>query len=153
MHDKFFNDPIYQLISKFVDNRALVVDLDGSVYLIDSKGNKRVNLSEVYSNIDKNNLNVFSNGMVALNFSDDKTSIIIDTEGLIVSETNLKRLFSYENGIALYMENGKYGYADEMGNIMLEAIYDNATNCSDGIGFVNKDEQWYRFELIGPGNR
>lgn len=153
VHDKFFNDPIYQLISKFVDNRALVVDLDGSVYLIDSKGNKRVNLSEVYSNIDKNNLNVFSNGMVALNFSDDKTSIIIDTEGLIVSETNLKRLFSYENGIALYMENGKYGYADEMGNIMLEAIYDNATNCSDGIGFVNKDEQWYRFELIGPGNR
>lgn len=153
MHDNSFNDPIYQSISKFGDNRALVIDLDGSVYLIDSEGNKRANLSEVYSNIDKNSLNVFSNGMVALNFSDDKTSIIIDIEGLVVSETNLKCIFSYENGIALYMENGKYGYVDEVGNIVLEAIYDNATNCSNGIGFVNKDEQWYRFELITHGNR
>jgi len=152
VHDNTFNEPIFQSISKFGDNRALVVDLDGSAYLIDSEGNKKSNLSEVYPNIDKSNLNVFSNGIVALNFSDDQTSIIIDTEGLFVKDTDLNHIFSYENGIALYMENGKYGYVDEVGNIILEALYDGATNCSDGIGFVRKEEQWYRFELISLGN-
>ncbi len=153
VYNNTFQEPIFQSISEFVDNRALVVDLEGTVYLIDSEGNKKANLSEVYSNIDKSNLNVFSNSVVALNFLDDQSAVIIDAEGLVVKNTDLNHIFSYDNGIALCMKNGKYGYVDAMGNIILEPVYDIATNCSDGIGFVRKEEQWYRFELISLGNR
>lgn len=140
-----FQKPLYKFIYKFADNRALVVDLNGMVKLINSGGKVLVNFSSIYPNIDNNIQNIFSDGVAALNFKDSKNAIIIDTKGNVVKETDFSFIRSFENGVAVGMKNGKYGYVDTSGNAILEPIYDVATNYSDGVGFVKKGKQWYRF--------
>lgn len=143
---KKLTEPIYQYINEFVDDFALVVNVNGNVELINSKGNLIIDLSKVYPNIKNDDYqNTFSDGVVALNFKDDKGSIIIDTKGNVIGETNYDLIGTFEEGVAVCKKDGKFGYVGKKGNELLEPIYDYVTNYSSGVGFVRKGEKWYRY--------
>ena len=41
-----------------------------------------------------------------------------------------------------FKNNGKWGYADKEGNIVIEPEYDNAKSFSNGLGAVCKNGKW-----------
>lgn len=56
--------------------------------------------------------------------------------------------FSNE-GLNLYKSNGKYGFLDSVGNIVVPPIYDKAWEYRDGVAWVMKDSLWGSISCTG----
>lgn len=104
-----------------------------------------MNLSKQYKKIDNTRLREFSNGVTALDFTDDTGSIIIDIKGNIVAKTDYDEIGSFSDGIAICKKDGKYGYVDSTGIEILKPVYEWVTNIDNGVGFVLNEGKLYRF--------
>lgn len=103
------------------------------------------NLSKKYPNIDDDKLNEFRDGVTALNFTDGKGSIIIDTKGNTVAKTDCDEIQLFHEGLAVCKKDGTYGYVNAVGNEVLKPIYEMVTNIDNGIGFVSNEGKMYKF--------
>ncbi|MDE7221564.1 MAG: WG repeat-containing protein [Oscillospiraceae bacterium] len=85
----------------------------------------------------------FSDGVVCLykdGTGNGKVEVVIDTQGNIVFERNLENGFcsSFRDGLAMVRLNGKKGYIDKHGNMVIPAEYDMAHDFSEGYAVVGK---------------
>jgi len=59
----------------------------------------------------------------------------------------------FHNGTAVVEKNGKYGYINKTGELVVPLIYDYAFYCSDGVGCVQKDGKWGIIEFLRVGDK
>ena len=55
----------------------------------------------------------------------------------------------FKNGIACVKKDGKYGYIDKTGKIIVDIQYDDANNFYNGIACVKKDGKWGYIDKTG----
>lgn len=116
-----------------------------NIILLDTKGKEKINLSEVYENMQMNKIPVFDeSGIYGLNFNDGRESILINTDGEIVEETDFDYIDTFYEGKAVVIDNGKYGYIDTKGNVLVEPILEKASNFYNGESLVLKDGELYK---------
>lgn len=142
------SEPVFLEITPFVDGVAIVASIDGKVQIIDPNGVCLVDLSKQYKNIDNTKLGEFTNGVTALDFTDDTGSVIIDINGNTVAKTDYNEIGSFSDGIAICKKDGKYGYVDSTGAEILKPVYEWATNIDNGISFVLNEGKLYRFTTV-----
>lgn len=145
---KVIEKPFFYPLSKFSNNKAIVVTQDNTFYIINELGKKIVNLTERYSEIDPSKVCSMGGSKFALGFTNDKGAILIDDAGDIIIKTEYDYIGSFadENSqIAFCKKNNKYGYINLEGNELLEPAYDRITNGDEGKGFVFMDRKPYVF--------
>jgi KWG Leptospira. len=57
-------------------------------------------------------------------------------------QTDSDETGSFREGLAVVKKDGKYGYIDKTGAVVLPVIYDRATSFSEGHAAVKKDGAW-----------
>ncbi len=69
--------------------------------------------------------------------------LLIDKQGRVIVSTaqypqyNIRLVYNYSDGLSLIVtDEGKYGYMDTQGNIIIPPIYDRATNFNEDIALV-----------------
>ncbi len=116
----------------FVDGRALVCDTNHLFGFIDEHGTYVI--PSRYADAMR-----FSEGLEPVSEVDGPCAFI-DTKG----ETKLKVEFadmlgSFRDGLAVFMQDGKLGYIDKSGKIVVPAQYDHAGTFHDGLAKVAQD--------------
>ena len=91
--------------------------------------------------------------LVELNINDKYIRMRIDSDYKYYN-LDLEEISSQEalpnNTLFLKKENGKYGYVDKKGNVVVEYIYDDATEQNDyGFAGVKKDGKWGAIDSTG----
>ena len=59
------------------------------------------------------------------------------------------RVSDYREGLAVYERNGKFGYIDLAGHVIIPAQYDIAKNFRNGMAYVNKNGKWGYIDTLG----
>jgi beta-lactamase regulating signal transducer with metallopeptidase domain len=139
-------EPYFYPLSQLINDQAVVMTPDENIYIINSRGEKVVNLSKQYTDIEPSSVSAMGIGRYSLGFSTGKGAIIIDDTGNIVAETEYDYIVRFENDdsmIALCEKDGKYGYVDLEGNEILEPIYNRITNVEEGKGIVFLENKPY----------
>ena len=55
-----------------------------------------------------------------------------------------------KNGMIRFRQNDFYGYLNEIGEIIIEAVYKDATDFTEsGVAFVSTDEGWMKIDRNG----
>lgn len=101
-------------------NRAAILDKHKK-YLIDKKGDMvaEINADIIYS---------FSSDDSLATIIKDNYASKIDTSGKIVLSTKYDNIGSFINGLAIAIQNDKYGYIDKNGKEVIKVIYDGVIN-------------------------
>ncbi len=97
-----------------------------------------VQVAEPYTDDNGNilyKLKCFNNKGVEL-FSKDSVQIDSDDDG----KNEKLMLFSYHDGLARYIQDGKYGFIDKVGAIVIPCIYDYVTDFNEGMALARKGE-------------
>lgn len=55
----------------------------------------------------------------------------------------------YKEGLAVFTDNGKYGYIDSARKIIIPAQYDIAKNFHNGMAYVSKAKKWGYIDRTG----
>lgn len=159
--------PKYQEIHLINDKEFYVVKSDNKYGFINKLGDEIIPViyDKVGFNINKNLIPVFKDGKwgfinrknetkipfeydEAYAFLDDLAFVkkgdfygCIDTKNRIKVQFNLEKTGYpfFTNKLALFMENGKYGYINKKGRIKISAIYDKAFPFINGLAFVEMD--------------
>ena len=89
----------------------------------------------------------FSDGMAPVEL--DSTWAYVDRDGEVVADTQLNmdaedfvELRYYEPELHLFRSNGVYGYADDAGDPVIDARFENAWRFSDGRARVRSNGKW-----------
>lgn len=145
---EYVTEPNFYYITPFEKGLSLSALTDGTVQIMDAKGKQLVNLSEKYGTDETTSYRaIFTEDVLAVNFNNGRTSILLDSKGEVISETEYDRIILSANGIGVCEKDGKFGYIDAKGNELLPPTYDFATNIENGIGIVQDGEIIYKFEM------
>jgi len=120
----------------FVDGRALVCDTNRLFGFIDEQGSYIV--PSRYADAMR-----FSEGLAPV-AEVNGPCVFIDAKG----ETKLKVEFAdmlgcFSNGLAMFLQDGKFGYIDKGSKIVVPAQYDHASAFHDGLAKVAQDAPGY----------
>ena len=119
---------IYSEVMPFQDGIAAFLSNDGKWGFINKNGNEIIRAQ--YSNI-----YTFTNGM-ALVVKDDKYGAI-DVNGKIVCPIEYKNALGYSEELcAVQSQNGKWGFVDKEGSIIIDLMYDGVSPFEDGVATV-----------------
>ena len=127
-NNKALTKLIYKNATRFVGNKALVVDMNDNLLLIYTKGDVIVNLSEKFPNIDIEDIDDISKDCFAVNFKDDTNSKILDLSGNVIAETEYSHIGKFVDGFANCEKGDKFGCIDKDGNEVIPAKYNNISN-------------------------
>ncbi|EFM39771.1 hypothetical protein HMPREF0379_0391 [[Eubacterium] yurii subsp. margaretiae ATCC 43715] len=127
-NNKALTKLIYKNVTRFVGNKALVVDMNDNLLLIYTKGDVIVNLSEKFPNIDIEDIDDISKDCFVVNFKDDTNSKILDLSGNVITETEFSHIGKFEDGFANCEKGDKFGCSDKDGNEVIPAKYNNISN-------------------------
>ena len=76
-----------------------------------------------------------------------------DKEGLLSNETWVSQQYdlvgSYANGLAYVKQNGKYGYINKSGEVVIPIRYDDAEKFEGGKAKVTKDGDSFYINMQG----
>ncbi len=74
----------------------------------------------------------------------EKTEYYLDTEGNVVMEFDQEEFFRcpFQEGLACVTENGKRGFINRDGEMVIEPRYDRVKSFSNGLASVMKGESW-----------
>jgi hypothetical protein len=76
----------------------------------------------------------------------------LDSRGNIVEPFEYDDYYVYSdnfsNGLARVWKDGKCGYIDEAGELVISLIYDSATDFNEGLSAVLKDGKWAILEIV-----
>ncbi|MBO5348820.1 MAG: WG repeat-containing protein [Clostridia bacterium] len=103
------------------------VKKDGKFGYIDTKGNVLVDFEFSFGYSFYDGIALTSKGYI-----DKNGDVVID-------ETNYSATSSFSNELAVAERDGKYGYIDTKGNVIIDFKYDYAYKFSDGLAVVEKD--------------
>ncbi|MCL1884925.1 MAG: WG repeat-containing protein [Defluviitaleaceae bacterium] len=149
-NNTFVTDEIISTPTAFSNGRAIVEMYTGEIVIIDHEGNRIAELSEIFypAEAEIREYAWLNNGIAPLHFSCGKPPVIINSEGEIIAETNFDgiRMFSDEN-IAVFEKDGLFGYVDSHGRIIFPPEFDFATNLYNGVSFVRRGDNQYRFKI------
>ena len=83
----------------------------------------------------------FSEGLATVRVTDDKYQVI-DEQGQVVFTTKDELIDSYSNGVVKFKKNGEpcYGYLDQKGKVVIEPVYQEAGDFTDGKALVTITE-------------
>lgn len=114
------------VITGFSNNRAVVI-MNGDKCLIDKSGTKicSINADDISSFSVDGTATLISGGIASK----------IDTLGNVVLKTDYEDIGEYTDGLAVFKKNGKYGYINKLGDVIIPANYDFAapTDCESRI--------------------
>lgn len=127
-NNKALTKLIYKNVTRFVGNKALVVDMNDNLLLIYTKGDVVVNLSEKFPNIDIEDIDDISKDCFAVNFKDDTNSKILELSGNVIAETEYSHIGKFDDGFAICEKGDKFGCIDKDGNEVIPAKYNNISN-------------------------
>lgn len=114
---------------------------DGKWFFINDNG-KKVNSNE-YDGIALNNkYSAFCGGIAFA--SEGGAYKMINTEGETVNESTFEDAYPFieENSLAAVKKNGKWGFADNTGEIVIPCTYDSAKSFSYGLAAVQTNGKW-----------
>lgn len=135
----------YNIVGKFIDNRAYVVPM---VYeniplgYIDEDGKEIVPLKYKYGNINPD----FSDGLAAVQSTDNNKFGYIDKEGNVVIDFKYDNAGYFCDGLAPVALNGQMGFIDKQGNTAIP--FDNRLSASmyeDNLAAVQDLDGQYVF--------
>lgn len=66
------------------------------------------------------------------------TNHLINKKGKVIAETGN----NFSDGLNVVMKNGKYGYINTKGKVVIACKYENALSFSNGVAMVEKDGKW-----------
>lgn len=141
--DKQFGQ--YQMAGTFIDGNA-AVRMNGKWGIVDTKGDTVVEPS--YDDILLDSQGRYINQSVILAKRDGKYHLL-DSKWNPVNDFSCDNAdMVTEDGIFAYSVNGKWGFADTKGNVIIEPTYEGAKSFSNGLaavcikgvwGFINRD--------------
>lgn len=161
-------EPKYDTVYNF-SNGVAMVEKNGKKYYINRKGNKKnIYLNDVqplefingyakihldggvsFVNEDFEQLPTF--GADATDFNEDgiaallmknNTMIYINGAGLQELYVEYDRIGNFSEGLAWVARNGKYGYIDRSGKLVIDTVFTSATDFRDGIAFVTANNRF-----------
>jgi hypothetical protein len=150
--NSFITDEIFTgRIPRFSNDRAIAQMLNDDYVIIDLAGNVLANLSEMYASPHMPNFSIWPSdlggGFASLSFTRNGT-IIINDSGELVAQTDFDLIQAFsDEGVAVFQQDMLFGYTDARGEIILPAEFDAATSIYNGVGFLHRDGQNYRFVL------
>lgn len=129
----------YEMAGMFENGRAAVKE-NGKWYIIDNKGKK---LTPAYEEIVLAPGGRYINdGMIVVKSGDGKYELL-DSSLKSKASFNCEKadIYSADSLIAVKM-NGKWGYIDTNGKVVIKAQYDEARSFSNGLGAVCTEGKW-----------
>ena len=84
----------------------------------------------------------FNEGLALV--QDEQTEYYIDTEGNVVMEFDQEKFFRcpFQEGLACVTENGKRGFINRDGKMVIEPQFGRVESFSNGLASVKKGESW-----------
>ncbi len=136
---------VYDSMSNFEDNGLAIVEADNKFGAVDKSG--ELVIPTIYSGLD-----FFAKG-VGVAYSANSKDVLIDTNGNVVFSNEEEYSFfdvPYNDGLSglvIVRKDGKYGYMDASGKLIVPVIYDWATNFKEGLAWVELDGKWGVLEI------
>ena len=128
----------YDKVYSFNEGVAIVIKFTDGLGTKHTCGYINKNGKEIYP-VNCKSCGLFNNGR-AIIFKEGKHSIIDNTGKIIITypeDVILGNMF--ENGLCYYRQGGKCGYINTDGKIVIQPIYDSASNFKNGFAKVKKD--------------
>lgn len=96
-----------------------------------------------------NNASNFKNGKAIVRTQDEKSQIINKT-GEVIAELDFDITGDFSEGLVAFRDKikNKYGYINDLGEIVLEPIYTNAYIFEEGCAIVSSSEDYSHFGVI-----
>lgn len=156
----------YNYIEYLYDNYFIVSGEDSKLGVIDDKNNVKIEIeNDSLQKVENTNIvqAIVSNSNITKLYSKDMNKICEMKDAAIEVKNNYIRIYNddevkyfslegqelrntevYLNNVLFAMqENGKWGFADKEGNIVVEAKYDKVTEFNEyGFAAVKKDGKW-----------
>jgi WG containing repeat/Caspase domain len=139
----------YTYVSTFSESLAVVQDEKGNWGYIDTLGEEKIPIRK-----GRQYAGPFSEGFAAVSEGGGHLAFL-NAEGKIVFEfkngtdkkediitKNLYDLHPFSNGLAA-VKQGKWGFIDTTGKVVIPCEYDAVTRFSEGFAAVQKDKQWF----------
>jgi len=135
--DKLFGD--YEEAGTFTNGLA-AVKIDGKWGIIDSEGSYVID--PVYEDI-----KLDPQGKYVCNYSAlakvDGQYHLYDSKWNVINNFSCDDMdIPTEDGVFAFSSDGKWGFADTKGNVVVEPVYDQAKSFSNGLAAVCKDGLW-----------
>lgn len=142
----------YALIGK--DKNTLIAPKYSTMNYIENANFIEGSEDGIYSDIIGNDYTVKITGIISeLNIESGYIKLNINNEYKYYNfkfEERINTEILTNNTLFLTKKDGKYGYTDKSGNIVIECIYDDATEQNKyGYVAVNKDGKWGSFDKNG----
>ncbi len=142
--------PIFEDAGRFGRHLA-AVKIDGKVSYIDKYGNIVVETEYVNFNKD-NNGKVFYNDLDTVTRDNSNLWSAIDNKGRSTTGFISREPIVYNGEFAVVNVDGKYGYVNKQGNLIIKPIYDKAYGFAKGVSYtalVCKDDVWFLIDTDG----
>ncbi len=134
---KQFGD--YEYAGTFVDGLA-AIKKDGKYTLVDVNGKVK---SDNFVDIVIDDNGKYLSGDVMIASKENGKYQIYDKEGKNPSKFSATKMdICKSDGIIAFEKDGKWGYVNTSGKIVIEPVYDNAKSFSNGLAAVCKGGKW-----------
>ena len=128
---------VYQDATPFADGCAWTVLPNGAPTLIDTKGTIICTLTDAeqaYS---------LSDGLAKVTSATSDTVRYVDKAGkTVLTLTGFTWAGSFSEGLAPVVKDGKYGYVDKDGRVVIAPTYDTASDFTDGKAVVQLNDKY-----------
>jgi len=132
---KFAVNPQFKNAYAFQDGLAMVVTTSGKYGFIGPDG--KIRIQPVYKDA-----RGFSENLACV-VKEDQSIEFIRTDGTtaFMLDKEIDKSYSFSEGLALVMSNGKYGYVDKQGKLVIPCQYTYAGYFSEGLAGVTVKEK------------
>ena len=130
----------YDEAGVFTNDRMYVVK-DGKGQILDTSG-KVVNEKEIDDVITSFGGRCSSSNHMFVKYSGSDKYLLINSENLDESDFTCDDADLYLGSAAAFERDGKWGFVDAGGNVVIEPKYDKAKSFSNGYAAVMKDGMW-----------
>lgn len=170
-NDEKLTEDIYSTVTPFYNGYAVVNIFDentnkndfydenyyNNIVIINTQGDIIKNITERYKYVPREK---YLHGFIAFyeydlltGIVDDRIILNSDNNSLVLNEkgeliTDEYTIYSvFKEGVATITDNGKYGYINKDGEVILKPIYDYVSAVTNGIGLVLDDNVLYKVDL------
>lgn len=144
--------PSYKGVSGFSEDKALVVDKDDKMYVINKDGEKLFNIDTSKTGIMNPK---YSEGLITF-FSADGESGCLNAKGekVIKESSKYSHILSFSGDVAPYYDGSFYGFVNKKGENIIRAKYQAVGFCAEKLACVQDKDKWgiinYENEIICP---
>jgi len=137
-HGKVAIEPIFKSVSNFNHEGVAIVKEKGKLGLIDKKGEKVLETDFGYIALRNYIVSTGATGSVQLDSESPSDERIQEKTRIIIEEIS-KVL---EDLLPIWQYDGKWGFINNRGQIVIDFIYDDVKPFSEGLAAVRLDNKW-----------